>query len=187
MKKGLSILLAFILVISCSTFAFASSLGEQPPIPVWLTAPGIGDSGGGGSGEGGSGVGGVDFSINDKVPMTVTAGNSTVSFDDLVVTNHANTGQLKIYKIEVLAVNGWALKPDKASYFEKLKADTKELSIVADNVHDFALDSVYYLGDTRLVAPRNGVNSVSFSGHVGTFTREMRCIVANIIPTIAIY
>lgn len=186
MRKGLSILLALILVIGGSTFAFASTLGEQPPIPVWLTAPAIGDSGGGGSGEGGI-VGGVDFSITDKVPMTVTPGSSTLNFPDIKVTNNANTGHLLIYKVEVETVNGWTLKPDKASYFEKLKADTKELSIVADGVHDFATNSIYLLGESKLVAPKGESNTVSFSGHVGTFTQEMKCIVANIIPTIAIY
>lgn len=183
MRKGLSILLALILVIGGSTFAFASTLGEQPPIPVWLTAPAIGDSG---SGESGA-VGGVDFSITGKVPMTVTPGSSKLNFPDIKVTNNANTGQISIYKVEVEPVNGWILKPDKASYFEKLKADTKEISIVADGVHDFATGSVYLLGDSKLVAPKGESNTVSFSGHVGTFTQEMKCIVANIIPTIAIY
>lgn len=185
-RKGFILTLAFILTITGSTFAFASTLGEQPPIPVWLTAPAIGDSGGGGSG-GGSGVGGVDFSITDKVPMTVKAGSSTLNFPDIVVTNHANTGQLAIASIEAKAVNGWALKPDKASYFERVKSDTKELSIVADNVHDFATDGIYYLGETRLVPPKEGTNFISLSGHVGTFTKEMKCIVANLIPTIAVY
>lgn len=184
MKKGFIVLLALAFVMAGSTCAFASSVGEQAPIPVWLNAPAIGDSG---EGEGGEViVGGVDFSITDKVPGSVTPGSSVLSFPNVKVTNNAATGQLKIEQIEAKAVNGWALKQDKASYFNNLKADTKELSIVADKMHDFALNSVYVLGDTKLVAPGKSA-SVSFSGHVGTFTTAMKCIVANIIPTIAIY
>lgn len=183
MKKCLILLTALLLTLASGTSVFASSLGEQPPIPVWLTAPGIGDSGGGGGG----GTGGIDFTITDKIPMTTEEGSSKLTFPDMKVTNNANTGQLLIYKLEAKAVNGWTLKKDRASYFEKLKADTKELSIVADGVHDFATDGIYELGSSKLVAPRGGVNSVSFSGHVGTFTKDMHCIVANLIPTIALY
>lgn len=180
MKKGLSILLALAFIMTAgSTYAFASSVGEQAPIPVWLNAPAIGDSGE-------EIIGGVDFSITDKVPGSVTPGSSVLSFPNVTVTNNAATGQLKIEQVEAKAVNGWFLKPDKASYFKNLKADTKELSIVADNTHDFALNSVYVLGDTKLVSPGKSA-SVSLSGHVGTFTTAMKCIVANIIPTIAIY
>lgn len=187
MKKVIAILMILSLVMVSSVSAFAATeVGTQPPIPVWLTAPGIGGTGGSEGGGGETVGGGIDFSITEKIPMTVRPGSSELSFPNIKVTNNAATGQLKISKIEGKAVNGWTLKRDNEKYFSRLKADTKELSIVADNVHDFAVNSVYVLGDTKLVPPKSS-NIVELSGHIGTFTKAMKCIVANLIPTIAIY
>lgn len=184
MKKLMSLLLIAILVISATSMCFAATtLGPQSPIPIEVTVPAIGTSSGGTGGSSGTGV---DLSITEKVTIASTAGSPVLQFGDIVVTNHANTGQLKIAKVEVTAANGWTIKPDSESYFKNLKSNTKEVSIVADGVHDFS-EGPYILGETKLVKPDDGEATITFSGHIGTFTKAETYTVAHAVLTIEAY
>lgn len=179
MKKTLSLVMICILMLTLATgtaFAAAGTTESGNEVPVYLKAPAIGDGGAG-----------IDFTITDRITMTATAGSTELDITDLVVTNNAETGKLRIDSIETEAMEGWTVKPDNAAYFANLKADTKEFSLVSEG-NDFAANARAEYDDTKLVAPSAGTQTIAFSGHIGTFLTAVNDVqVAKVVATISVY
>lgn len=179
MKKILSVTMILVLMMTLATgtaFAGNGKTAQENEVPVYLTAPAIGD-----------GAGGIDFTITDRIDMKATAGSTVLDIDKLVIVNNAATGQLRLESIQAVAENGWTIKKDDASYFANLKADTEEFSLVTDG-NDFSVNATKTYGEPKLIAPDKVPVEISFTGHIGTFLNPIPDTqVAKIIATVSPY
>lgn len=186
LKKKLSKLLSIVSVVAiCASMStgmafaatpanHANALADAGEVPVKLTAPAIADAG-------------IDFSVSESITATNTAGSTAVTYSDLVVTNHAVTGQLQLDQVHAEGVDGWTLKADSVDYFKAVKADTKEISMVTEGQDLSAADKTYTAAE-KLVAPGNGTVEIAFSGNVGTFKTALNASqVAKVVPTLSVY
>ncbi|MBQ1958859.1 MAG: hypothetical protein II354_00400, partial [Firmicutes bacterium] len=70
MKKILSVTMILVLMMTLATgtaFAAEEKYARENEVPVYLTAPAIGD-----------GAGGIDFTITDRIDMKATAGSTVL-------------------------------------------------------------------------------------------------------------
>lgn len=182
MKKTnriLSILTVIALIAAMSTgMCFAATgntdLSNPGEVPVKLTAPAIS-------------VAGIDFSVSEAITATNVAEQTKVTYANLVITNHAKTGQLQLDKIHAEGVNDWTLHEDSVDYFKAVKADTKEISMVTEG-QDLKTGDKTYSAAEKLVTPNEGTVEISFTGNVGTFKTAVDAAqVAKVVPTLSVY
>jgi len=180
MRKILTVTMIFVLMMTLSAgtaFAAEGTTANGNEVPVYLNAAAISEGPGAG----------IDFTITDKITMTADAGDTVLEIDDLVVTNNASAGQLKIESIEVSAEAGWTIAEDDAEYFNNLKADSKQFSIVSEG-NDFADTAKKTYGENKLVAANGGTQTIEFTGHIGTFINAVNNTkVAKVVATVSVY
>ena len=182
MKKILSVSMILVLMMTLTAgtaFAaegtMAGKTTEGNTVPVHLTAPAISDGAG------------IDFTITDKITMGAAADSTVLTITDLVITNNAKVGQLKVDSIEAAAATGWTIVADDADYFVKNKVDKKEFSLVCGS-NDFAETAKVTYGETKLLAANGGTQTFEFDGHIGTFSTAVSDTkVAEIIATVSLY
>ena len=169
MKKILSIVTVIAIIAMMSTgMCFAAT----QDVPVKLTAPAISDAG-------------IDFSVNaEGIKAEAATGTTTLTYDDLKITNNATVGQIKLDSVSATAETGWTLKADDADYFKGLKADTKEFSMVTEG-QDLSEAAKTYT-DNKIAA--GAEITVSFTGNIGTFTEAITATqIAKVVPTVSIF
>lgn len=179
MKKILSVTMILVLMMTLATgtaFAGNGKTAQENEVPVYLTAPAIGD-----------GDGGIDFTITERINMTASTGSTELTITSLTITNEAVAGKLRLDSIEAVTETGWTLHADEELHFAELKADTKEFSLVAEE-NDFAVNPIKTFGDTILISPKGGSKAIGFTGHIGTFLSAIPDMqVAKIIATVSPY
>lgn len=189
LKKKLSKLLSIVSVVAiCASMStgmafaatpanHANALADAGEVPVKLTAPAIADAG-------------IDFSVSESITATNTAGSTAVTYSNLVVTNHAVTGQLQLDQVHAEGVNDgvndWTLVADTTD-FTKVKADTWQFSMVTEG-QDLSANDKTYSAAEKLVAPGNGTVEIGFTGNIGTFKTAISSKqVAKVVPTLSVY
>ena len=181
MKKILSVTMILVLMMTPATgtaFAaegpIAGKIEGGNTVPVYLNAAAMGDGAG------------VDFTITNGITITASASSTVLTIDDLVITNNAQKGQLRVDSLKAAAAEGWTIKEDSETYFAENAANRKEFSLVYDN-HDFAVNAEKTLNDSNLIAAGSNL-TFDFEGHIGTFTSPVNnAKVAEIVATVSVY